>query len=167
MKQKSGRLFFFVLALSTLLLALLLTRRPGFSRFVDNVLLGAPAIDEGRGVIFPHELGLDEEELRLNVAQSLLDSKHGGSVTAGYSTSCDSQPLRVYVYDIPRRLNFGVFDDDWREKLRRKENLSMMEGGIPRWPWNGEAHATAAQHNLEYYLTADIMSPQEVRSTWS
>jgi len=82
--------------------------------------------------------------------------------------------LRVYMYELPRKFNFGLF-------VRRMSNASGADGGCggrealgagpgeegalpPKWPWAGATHPTAKQHSMEYFIVADLLLPHAVRA---
>lgn len=81
--------------------------------------------------------------------------------------------LRVYVYELPRKFNFGLFerrptngsDSDLGDAVDEKPwgQLQGEENALPpKWPWSGAAHPTAKQHSMEYFIVADLILPPTV-----
>lgn len=84
--------------------------------------------------------------------------------------------LRVYMYELPRKFNFGLFQrgPSWNwsdtaggDPVNEKPwgQVKGEEGALPpKWPWDGRTHPTAKQHSMEYFIVADLLLPPAVRA---
>lgn len=61
--------------------------------------------------------------------------------------SC-SAPLRVYMYDLPRRFHVGMLDHS------SPDGLPVTSGNLPRWP---QSSGIKRQHSVEYWLMASLL----------
>ncbi|KAI4385301.1 hypothetical protein MLD38_003344 [Melastoma candidum] len=66
------------------------------------------------------------------------------------SFSCSS-PLRVYMYDLPRRFNVGMLR---RESPASADDSPVTAGDLPPWPRNS---GLKRQHSVEYWMTASLL----------
>ncbi|KAI4368490.1 hypothetical protein MLD38_017043 [Melastoma candidum] len=65
--------------------------------------------------------------------------------------AASSPPLRVYMYDLPRRFNVGMF----RRKPRSKgEDSPVTARDLPPWPRNS---GLKRQHSVEYWMMASLL----------
>ncbi|CAI7765141.1 unnamed protein product [Closterium sp. NIES-54] len=83
----------------------------------------------------------------------------------GEGEQCWDGRVRVYVHELPRRMNLGLMEPKWKTRQEQRTNRSMDEPPIPPWGWpaGGDVHPTAWQHSLEYFLVADLLQPPSVR----
>ncbi|CAI0381137.1 unnamed protein product [Linum tenue] len=65
------------------------------------------------------------------------------------SQSCDYEPLKVYMYDLPRRFHVGMMDP---EGPQGEEPVTAEN--IPQWPENA---GVRKQHSVEYWLMASLL----------
>eukprot|EP00249_Psilotum_nudum_P019369 c27219_g1_i1 orf=66-1415(+) len=65
---------------------------------------------------------------------------------------CNS-PLRVYMYDIPRKFNLGML-----KPSDPKQDLPWMDKRIPPWP---RRSGLKKQHSVEYWMMAYLLGDQE------
>lgn len=61
--------------------------------------------------------------------------------------SC-SAPLRVYMYDLPRRFHVGMLDHS------SPDGLPVTSENLPRWP---QSSGIKRQHSVEYWLMASLL----------
>ncbi|KAH9772630.1 exostosin domain-containing protein [Citrus sinensis] len=61
--------------------------------------------------------------------------------------SC-SAPLRVYMYDLPRRFHVGMLDHS------SPDGLPVTSENLPRWP---RSSGIKRQHSVEYWLMASLL----------
>ncbi|KAL9420687.1 hypothetical protein AB3S75_038290 [Citrus x aurantiifolia] len=61
--------------------------------------------------------------------------------------SC-SAPLRVYMYDLPRRFHVGLLDHS------SPDGLPVTSENLPRWP---RSSGIKRQHSVEYWLMASLL----------
>ncbi|KAL3649879.1 hypothetical protein CASFOL_006282 [Castilleja foliolosa] len=59
-----------------------------------------------------------------------------------------SPPLRVYMYDLPPRLNVGLIDPSF------PDGTPVTAKNIPAWRWND---GLRKQHSVEYWLMASLL----------
>ncbi|KAA8528980.1 hypothetical protein F0562_033532 [Nyssa sinensis] len=65
------------------------------------------------------------------------------------SIPCNSQsPLRVYMYDLPRRFNVGMLN------RRSSEEAPVTARTLPPWPGNT---GLRKQHSVEYWMMASLL----------
>ncbi|XP_020540287.1 probable arabinosyltransferase ARAD1 isoform X2 [Jatropha curcas] len=69
------------------------------------------------------------------------------SPTAARSV-CATPPLKVYMYELPRKFNVGMMDH------RENDNESVTAENLPRWPKNS---GVRQQHSVEYWLMASLL----------
>ncbi|CAI6001516.1 unnamed protein product [Closterium sp. NIES-64] len=83
----------------------------------------------------------------------------------GEGEQCWDGRVRVYVHELPRRMNLGLMEPKWKTRQEQRTNGSMDEPPIPAWGWpaGGDVHPTAWQHSLEYFLVADLLQPPSKR----
>ncbi|GJP50851.1 hypothetical protein CLOM_g10007 [Closterium sp. NIES-68] len=117
------------------------------------------------------EAGDEVHERRIEAGMSARDISENS--LADRSTDDDNDPddeqcwdgrVRVYVYDLPRRMNLGLLEPKWKTRQRERTNQSIDDAPIRAWAWpaQGDVHPTAWQHSLEYYLVADLLhAPSE------
>ncbi|KAK0574594.1 hypothetical protein LWI29_025911 [Acer saccharum] len=63
------------------------------------------------------------------------------------NATCAS-PLRVYMYDLPRRFNVGMID------RQSPDDLPVTSDNLPPWPKNW---GLKQQHSVEYWLMASLL----------
>ncbi|KAI8526873.1 hypothetical protein RHMOL_Rhmol12G0031500 [Rhododendron molle] len=61
-------------------------------------------------------------------------------------------PLKVYMYDLPRRFNVGMFS------LRRSNETPVTWRNLPPWPRNS---GLGKQQSVEYWMMASLLSEGE------
>ncbi|KAJ4975018.1 hypothetical protein NE237_008192 [Protea cynaroides] len=59
-----------------------------------------------------------------------------------------STPLRVFMYDIPRRFNIGMLD------RRHSDESPINAGNLPPWP---STSGLKKQHSVEYWMMASLL----------
>ncbi|KAL7197075.1 hypothetical protein ACSBR1_036984 [Camellia fascicularis] len=66
-----------------------------------------------------------------------------------HTTPCITEsPLKVYMYDLPRRFNIGMLN-------RRSSNETPVTSRtLPPWPWN---YGLSKQHSVEYWMMASLL----------
>ncbi|MQL74025.1 hypothetical protein Taro_006383 [Colocasia esculenta] len=67
-------------------------------------------------------------------------------------------PLRVYMYDLPRRFNVGMLG------RRRREGAEMApvdRASLPPWPQNS---GLKKQHSVEYWMMASLLAEREAEA---
>ncbi|XP_019058336.1 PREDICTED: probable arabinosyltransferase ARAD1 isoform X2 [Tarenaya hassleriana] len=62
--------------------------------------------------------------------------------------SLSDRPLRVYMYDLPRKFNVAMLDP------RSSDVEPLSAGNLPRWP---ETSGIKRQHSVEYWLMASLL----------
>eukprot|EP01018_Ginkgo_biloba_P006248 Gb_02382 [translate_table: standard] len=71
-----------------------------------------------------------------------------GSLRASAPIQCES-PLKVYMYDLPRRFNFGML-----KKNSSQQNLPWTSSIIPPWP---QRSGLKKQHSVEYWMMVYLL----------
>lgn len=61
-------------------------------------------------------------------------------------------PLKVYMYDLPRRFNVGMLS------LQRSNETPVTWRDLPTWPRNS---GLGKQHSVEYWMMASLLSEGE------
>lgn len=61
-------------------------------------------------------------------------------------------PLKVYMYDLPRRFNVGMLS------LQRSNETPVTWWDLPSWPRNS---GLGKQHSVEYWMMASLLSEGE------
>ncbi|KAJ7564281.1 hypothetical protein O6H91_02G011100 [Diphasiastrum complanatum] len=86
----------------------------------------------------------------------------------GPNSGHSEEILRVYVADLPRELNYGLLESYWTERKGRKTPMQGEEetssarsltGDLLPYPEN----PLWRQYSAEYWLLADLMTPEELR----
>ncbi|GMP57633.1 hypothetical protein CsSME_00021632 [Camellia sinensis var. sinensis] len=73
-----------------------------------------------------------------------------------YTTPCRTEsPLRVFMYDLPRRFNVGML------KRRRSDETPVTSRTLPPWPANS---GLKKQHSVEYWMMASLLYDGEDES---
>ncbi|GAV66497.1 Exostosin domain-containing protein, partial [Cephalotus follicularis] len=68
---------------------------------------------------------------------------------SGASSPCPTdRPLKVFMYDLPRRFHVGMLDH------RSPDDLSVTSENLPAWPANS---GLRKQHSVEYWLMASLL----------
>ncbi|KAI5081870.1 hypothetical protein GOP47_0001613 [Adiantum capillus-veneris] len=67
---------------------------------------------------------------------------------------CDS-PLRVYMYDIPRKFNLGMI------KQGSNEERPWRDAKVPSWPMNS---GLKRQHSVEYWMMLSLLNQEAGKS---
>ena len=60
--------------------------------------------------------------------------------------------LKVYMYDLPRRFNFGML-----QQRRTETDDPVDRASLPPWPKNS---GLKKQHSVEYWMTASLLADQ-------
>ncbi|MCO5604993.1 hypothetical protein L7F22_059168 [Adiantum nelumboides] len=68
--------------------------------------------------------------------------------------SCDS-PLRVYMYDIPRKFNLGMI------RKGGDEQRPWRDANVPSWPMKS---GLKRQHNVEYWMMLSLLNHEAQKS---
>lgn len=68
---------------------------------------------------------------------------------AAQSTGSCALPLRVYMYELPRKYNFGMIKPD-----KKNEDLPWKNHVAPPWAQQWEVNK---QHSVEYWLTVYLL----------
>ncbi|GMJ13282.1 hypothetical protein like AT1G67410 [Hibiscus trionum] len=68
---------------------------------------------------------------------------------APLSICAAGRPLRVYMYDLPRKFNFAMMDSRYSE-----DSGPVTMENLPRWPADG---GVRRQHSVEYWLMASLL----------
>ncbi|XP_008776728.1 probable arabinosyltransferase ARAD1 [Phoenix dactylifera] len=94
-----------------------------------------------------------------------LPSSSNSSLRCAPATSAAASrppPLKVFMYDLPLRFNFGMFghrrDSDPDRGLSPDRASPAAEGGgreLPPWPHDS---GVGKQHSVEYWMMASLMS---------
>ncbi|KAJ4849062.1 hypothetical protein Tsubulata_037807 [Turnera subulata] len=71
------------------------------------------------------------------------------------SSSYSPPPLKVFMYDLPRRFNVAMMNT--REKV--DDNSSVTAEDLPRWP---QKSGLRKQHSVEYWMMASLLYKGEV-----
>lgn len=98
-----------------------------------------------------------------------LDSQGGicqttvPNFTGGQSEATSCRPrLKIYVYDLPRKFNFGLFP---KSDFKSPENeLPWNSSEIPEWP--GGNRTAKHQHSVAYYLYTDLLLKDNVKNSF-
>ncbi|CAI9093224.1 OLC1v1028670C2 [Oldenlandia corymbosa var. corymbosa] len=69
---------------------------------------------------------------------------------SGSSPFCPSKPLRVYMYDLPRRFHVGMM----RKGSNQDDNAAVTAQNLPPWP---DRSGLRKQHSVEYWLMASLL----------
>lgn len=75
---------------------------------------------------------------------------------SGYSTPCrstSSSPLKVYMYELPRRFHVGMMSQSNR-KLS-DDNVAVTADNLPLWP---DRSGLKRQHSVEYWMMASLLN---------
>ncbi|KAJ0095296.1 hypothetical protein Patl1_16928 [Pistacia atlantica] len=70
------------------------------------------------------------------------------------SCATNIAPLKVYMYDLPRRFHVGMLDH------RSPDDLLVTKENLPPWPNNS---GVKRQHSVEYWLMASLLYDGEER----
>ncbi|GMP82381.1 hypothetical protein CsSME_00036711 [Camellia sinensis var. sinensis] len=66
-----------------------------------------------------------------------------------HTTPCITEsPLKVYMYDLPRRFNIGMLN------RRSSDETPVTSRTLPPWPWN---YGLSKQHSVEYWMMASLL----------
>lgn len=72
-----------------------------------------------------------------------------------YSTPCRSEPsspLKVYMYELPRRFNVGMMN---RNNRKLNDDIAAVTAeNLPAWP---DRTGLKRQHSVEYWLMASLL----------
>ncbi|KAI5578476.1 hypothetical protein BDE02_08G030000 [Populus trichocarpa] len=79
------------------------------------------------------------------------DGAHNLPCTPTHTQSSPSVPLKVYMYDLPRRFNIGMMQ--WKKGGGDDTPVRTAEE-LPRWPVNA---GVRKQHSVEYWLMASLL----------
>ncbi|XP_057949568.1 probable arabinosyltransferase ARAD1 isoform X2 [Malania oleifera] len=77
----------------------------------------------------------------------MLQSPAVSSTCAGSGDGAD-RPLRVYMYDLPRRFHVGMLE------RRSSDDAPVSARNLPRWPGNT---GLKRQHSVEYWMMASLL----------
>ncbi|KAK8485552.1 hypothetical protein V6N13_090472 [Hibiscus sabdariffa] len=72
------------------------------------------------------------------------------SPTVPRSLCASARPLRVYMYDLPRRFHVGMLD----RRSSSEEAAPVTADNFPPWPSNS---GIKTQHSVEYWLMASLL----------
>lgn len=69
-----------------------------------------------------------------------------------YSSPClpGSSPLRVYMYELPRRFHVGMMD----KRPNTDDNAAVTAQNLPPWP---DRSGLRKQHSVEYWMMASLL----------
>ncbi|XP_044491645.1 probable arabinosyltransferase ARAD1 isoform X2 [Mangifera indica] len=70
------------------------------------------------------------------------------SPSVALSCATTNAPLKVYMYDLPRRFHVGMLDH------RSPDDLPVTKENLPPWPHNW---GVKRQHSVEYWLMASLL----------
>ncbi|KAJ6727310.1 hypothetical protein OIU79_005250 [Salix purpurea] len=79
------------------------------------------------------------------------DGAHNFPCKPTGTQSSPSAPLKVYMYDLPRRFNIGMME---RKKGGGDDTPVTTAEELPRWPVNA---GVRRQHSVEYWLMASLL----------
>ncbi|PSS04560.1 Arabinosyltransferase ARAD1 [Actinidia chinensis var. chinensis] len=77
---------------------------------------------------------------------------YGDSFFPAFSSAVPS-PLRVYVYDMPRKFTYDLL---WLFQNTYRETSNLTSNGSP-------VHRLIEQHSIDYWLWADLIAPESER----
>lgn len=118
-------------------------------------LSGAPGEGGGRLSEGKPWGGTSERELLVGAAL------HGGATSSGECPPPVRPPLKVFMYELPQKFNFGLFTKD---PLGPDGQRVWSGTSVPSWPSRG---GLRYQHSITYFLMADLVTPPHQRAAGS
>lgn len=99
-------------------------------------------------LLIPCSILIGALDIRSYYYHSLPVLKSPAVVAAAPSCHVDPTPLRVYMYDLPRRFNVGMLD------RRSTTETPVTAADFPAW---GNNTGLKRQHSVEYWMMASLM----------
>lgn len=81
----------------------------------------------------------------------LIEQHSRPNYRSSHTGQCES-PLKVYMYDLPRRFNLGML-----KKNSSDMDLPWTSSKIPPWP---QRSGLKKQHSIEYWMMVYLLGPQ-------
>eukprot|EP00897_Mesotaenium_endlicherianum_P006875 jgi/Mesen1/6215/ME000320S05412 len=152
-------------------------RKQGITKGEEVVEIGNQAVD---GVTNSKSSGVQQANTVLSTSSGEKDKELGSTVHAGFLQSllgslsgtysnvetrqgsdkklhCDEPPLKVFMYDLPQKFNFGLFK---RDPLNDSGELVWNNSEVPQMPRRA---GLKNQHSVTYFLMADLWTNSELR----